>query len=347
MFNVMSLLVEEIGPFSRLDGERHDYQTVLRTSGEDPLFLNLDWLSAWWKAFGETWKPLVLRVTEGGRPVGYAPLAMNERGRHWVKIGFMGAGPSDRCGIIAQDARADVHDAIWEHLRGRDDWDVLELRDMRRDGPTEEGVRRAFPNCEEAREMAPFIRLGGSYEEYLASLSGNMRATVVKGWRRLKEHGAEFKSMRSAKGVEEAVHWLKELSDHRWRSSSCLRSPGMTQFVEEAAKRLVGQGVVFHAILVDGTPQAIAMGLEDRDRYLYYLSGLGPDYAHCSPGAVLISRIIEESYGRGCKEVDLLRGAETYKYRFKAVDRMQVHLRTVNKGLVRRTQYSLREAPLV
>ncbi len=347
MFHDMPLTVDEVSSFARLEKERRDYMDVLRTSGEDLLFLNLDWLSAWWSAYGKERRPLILRVKENGRTVGYAPMAVYEQGRHWTKVRFMGSGPSDRCGIIARDARADVHDAIWEHMRERDDWDVIELRDMKQGGPTEQGARRAFPNSEEAYEVAPYIRLSGGYDEYMASLSRNMRATVGRGWRRLQDHGAIFKSMRTADRINEAIRWLKELHDQRWRSSSCLRLPGMPQFIENAAQRMVGRGIVFHAILVDGTPQAITMGLEDKDRYLYYLSGFGPDYAQYSPGNVLLSRIIEECHQRGCREFDMLRGSETYKYRFNAVDRPQVHLRAVNRGLIRRTQYSLREAPLV
>ena len=348
IFHAMSLTVDEIGSLSRLEDEKQEYWSVLRSSGEDALFLNLDWLSAWWNAFGEGLKPLILRVMENGRPVGYAPMTMHDRGRsHWTKVGLMGAGPSDRCGIIAMDSRSDVHDAIWEHLWEKDDWDVIELRDMRQGGPTEQGARRSFRQCDEAREMAPYIVLNGTYDEYVASLSSKMRSTVGRGWRRLQDRGAVFRSMRSADGMDEALRWLKELHDQRWQSSSCLGAPSMPVFIDDVTRRLIGRGVVFHALLVDGTPEAIAMGLEDDERYLYYLTGFGPELAQYSPGAVLLTRIIEECHERGCREVDMLRGAEAYKYRFNAVDRPQVHLRTVNRGLVRRTQYSLREAPLM
>jgi len=324
------------------------YREVLQTSGEDPLFLNLDWLSAWWKAFGEGKSQLILQVTEHDQPVGYAALTLSSRGRtHWTKAEFMGVGPSDRCGIVARDGRADVHEAIWEHLRERDDWDVLELRDMRSGGPTEQNVRSMFPHAEKAGIMAPAIALGGSYEEYIASLSSKMRSTLRRGWRRLQDEGAEFRSLRTADDAQEAVEWLGELNDQRWQSSSCLQTSGMIDFIKDVSARLAGQGVVFHALLVKNEPTAIAMGLEDRDRYLYYLTGFGPELERYSPGAVLLNRIIEECHQLGRSEVDMLRGAEAYKYRFNAVDRPQVHIRAVNKGLVRRTQYSLREAPLI
>ena len=104
MFHDMSLTVDEVSSLACLEDEKDDYMDVLRTSGEDRLFLSLDWLSAWWGAFGEELRPLILRVTENGRPVGYAPMALYEQGKHWTKVRFMGSGPSDRCGIVARDA---------------------------------------------------------------------------------------------------------------------------------------------------------------------------------------------------------------------------------------------------
>jgi len=341
----MSLRVEEVPSLDVLEAPA--YRELLGRCGEDPLFLDPDWLSAWWTAFGEGRRPLVLRVTENGRPVGYAPLVMSTRGRaHWTKVEFMGSGPSDRCGIVAEDGRPDVHAAVWEHLRERDDWDVLELRDMRQGGPTEQAARVAFPQAEEAEYAAPCIALNGSHEAYLASLSKSMRYNLGRGWRHLQAAGAEFRALRSPSEVAQAVDWLNDLNDQRWQSSSCLKHPGMPEFVRDFSRRLAGQGVVYHALLVGDEPIAITLGLEDQRRYLYYLSGFAPELAKHSPGNVLLSKIIEESHRLGRSEVDLLRGAEAYKYRFNAQDRRQVHLRTVNRGLLRRTQCSLREAPL-
>lgn len=346
MLKLMTLRVEECS-LSELEETPQEYQEVLGSSGEDGIFLGLDWLSAWWHAFGEGKRPLVLRVVEDGRAEGFAPLMTTSRGRaRWTKVEFMGTGPSDRCGILARDGRTDVQAAVWEHLRERDDWDVMELRDMCQDGPTARAVRSAFPHAEEAGEPAPFVRLDGTHEAYLAGLSKNMRSNLGRGWRRLQEEGAEFRALRTPDEVSEAVDWLNELNDQRWESSSTLRAPGMPGFVRDVSLRLAGRGVVYHALLVKGEPFAITMGLEDRRRYLYYLSGFGPERAKHSPGGVLLSKIIEESFHLGKEEVDLLRGAEAYKYRFNARDRHQVHLRAVNRGLLRRGQYQLREAPL-
>ena len=223
--------------------------------------------------------------------------------------------------------------------------DVLELRDLDRVGRPSGPC--APPSSADRSATAPCITLNGSHRAYLASLSRNMRYNLGRGWRRLQDEGVFFQPMRTADEVSVAVEWLNELNDQRWQASSTLRTPGMPQFVREVSQRLAGQGVVFHALRTRDSAIAIAMGLEDEGRYLYYLSGFGPELARYSPGTVLLSKIIEECHQLGRKEVDLLRGEEPYKYRFNAQDRAQMHVRTVNRGIMRRTQYALREAPLV
>lgn len=140
---------------------------------------------------------------------------------------------------------------------------------------------------------------------------------------------------------------LKELSNARWESANVLKLPKMMDSAEKISKiRNEAGGTVFHSIDVHGKPIAIAMGFEDKNRYMYYLSGFDPEYAKMSPGYVLISEIIHENCQKGIKEVDMLRGTEDYKYRFNAVDRTQITMRVVNEGLMRGVEARLREAKL-
>lgn len=342
-----SVQVEEIGPLSRLNGHSQTWSENLVNCGEDPIFLGMDWLQACWESFGEGRRPLLLRAVEGGRTVGFAPLTLSSRGRvKWTKLEFMGAGPSDRCGIIAEGCREDIHRAFWEHLRERDDWDVVELRDMAQGGPTENVVQSLFPGGDQVMVPSPFVTLFPTHEEYEASLSKNMRSNIRKGVNKMNAMGATFRAMRTPEEVAEGMGWLKTLSDIRWDGMGVLSDPRMMAFVRRITRALAGRGVVFHSLEVKNEPVAIAMGLEDRDRYLYYLAGFNPELAKASPGVVLLMNIIKEAHEMGKREVDLLRGEEAYKYRFNAVDRPHLHFRTVNRGLLRKTQYSIREAPL-
>ena len=345
----MTLEIEEIRSLARLVGQEDRWSAVLSTSREDRLFLKLPWLKAWWDVFGEDRGMMVLKVVEGGQTVGFAPMMIASRGRvvRWRKVQFIGSGPSDRCGIIARDGREDVHRAVWDHILSKEDWDVIELRDMVTGGPTDGCVRSMFPEAELFYQPSPYIPLEKDYATYLSKLSKNMSYNLGRYWRKLQDHGATLHVWRSKDEVERGVKVLKELSDARWDFTNVLKTPGMMPFVEKAARELAKDGsVVFHSLQIKEQPIAITMGFEDDGRYMYYLSGFDPDHSKYSPGSVLLSKIIEECHARGKREVDLLRGAEAYKYRFNAVNREQAHLRTVNRGLLRSAGYALREAPL-
>ncbi len=341
--------IEEVRSIGRLNRLASEWEEVLRGSGADPIFLSLPWLRSWWSIFGEGRELMVLHATEGGRSVGFAPFMVSARGRLscWRKMEFIGSGPSDRLAIISQDGRLDVHRAFWDHVKQRDDWDVVELREMAAGGPTETVVRECYPTADFVRVLSPHIILGGSYQKYLSGLSKNMRYNLGRNRRKLEDAGAEFRTLRTPKEVAEGVHYLRKLSEARWDIASVLRTPHMVEFIELAASALAQQEqVVFHTLELGGEPIAITMGFETDHRYMYYLSGFDPEHSKTSPGSVLLSKIIEDCCERNMAEVDLLRGTEPYKYRFNAVDRVLYHFRALNRGLWRSARCIIREAPL-
>jgi CelD/BcsL family acetyltransferase involved in cellulose biosynthesis len=345
----MGIEIEEIHTVDRLNHLATEWEDVLLTSGVDPIFLGLPWLLSWWTTFGERRDLYILHATEGGRSVGFAPFMITSRGKLscWRKIEFIGSGPSDRLAIITRDGRLDVHRAFWDHIKQKDDWDVVELREMSAGGPTEMIVRECYPSAEYVRILSPHIVLDGNYERYLSGLSKNMRYNLGRNRRKLEESGAVFRTLRTPQEVAEGVHYLRKLSQARWDIASVLAMPNMVEFIELAAIELSKrEEIVFHTIELADEPIAITMGFETDHRYMYYLSGFDPDSSKTSPGSVLLSKIIEECCGKGMTEVDLLRGTEPYKYRFNAVDRELYHFRALNRGLWRSARCVVREEPL-
>ncbi|MDW5563186.1 MAG: GNAT family N-acetyltransferase [Methanomassiliicoccus sp.] len=345
----MGVEIEEIRTVDRLSRLAEEWEEVLASSGGDPIFLGLPWLLSWWSTFGEKRELMVLHAIEGGRSVGFAPFMVTQRGRLscWRKMEFVGSGPSDRLAIIARDGRLDVHRAIWDYVKQKDDWDVIELREMTAGEATEVVVRECYPHAEYIQALSPHILLNGDYETYLSALSKNMRYNLGRNRRKLEESGAIFRTLRTPKEVAEGVHYLRKLSEARWDIASVLMMPNMVEFIELAATELAKRReIVFHTIEHHDEPIAITMGFDTDHRYMYYLSGFDPEHSKTSPGSVLLSKIIEECCAKHMTEVDLLRGTEQYKYRFNAVDRVLYHFRALNKGLWRSARCVVREEPL-
>ena len=57
-------------------------------------------------------------------------------------------------------------------------------------------------------------------------------------------------------------------------------------------------------------------------------SGWNPTFSCCSPGWVLLAKIISWAIEQGLTEVDMMRGDEEYKYRLGGIDRHVISLKT-------------------
>jgi CelD/BcsL family acetyltransferase involved in cellulose biosynthesis len=311
-----------------------DWNRILHTSGEDEVFLRMEWLSAWWDTFGKGKKMLVLRVSDSDRIVGFAPFAITSRRLQSYKtLGFMGSGHSDRCAILAEDERNDVHAAVWEYVMGREGWDSIELRDMREDGATSSNIKKIYPDAKYGSEVSPYVTISGTYEDYLRRLKKKNRHGFERNWRRLSEkHTVTFGSRKPMDAKDDEFREFIRLGKTRWEGSdieSVLSDPNMVKLMELAVTSLAREGIpTLHYLKEGDRTIAVGLGFEYLNRYLCYLSGFDQEFSKYSPGSLLALKVLELCYSNGLKEVDFLRGAEAYKYRFDAVDRKLIHFST-------------------
>ncbi len=96
------------------------------------------------------------------------------------------------------------------------------------------------------------------------------------------------------------------------------KRPLHTALVERGAR---GRGPVALVAERGGTPAAMLYGFRWRDTFAYYQSGWEPELARLSIGTVLVAQAIGFAAADGARVFDFLRGAESYKYRFGALDR--------------------------
>ncbi len=76
----------------------------------------------------------------------------------------------------------------------------------------------------------------------------------------------------------------------------------------------------------NGSVVAAAFGFEDDDAYYLYNSAFDAGAAELSPGIVLVDLLIRQAIDDGRQRFDFLKGAETYKRRFGAVERLLYRL---------------------
>jgi CelD/BcsL family acetyltransferase involved in cellulose biosynthesis len=213
-------------------------------------------------------------------------------------------------------------------------WDVVDLRRLRCGDPAGDALAAAFGAREidqgwilnvEREDVCPVVTLpvNATFDEYLGTLGKKQRHEVRRKLRRAEAAG-EVRFDPSPDPLAELDAFI-DLHQKRWQERGLFpATEGGAQsrtFVRRLFELFGPDGPVQLSFLtVGGRRIAAGIGIHDRDGYLYYNAGVDPDARDLSPGVVMIAKYIEGALLHGCRRLDFLRGDESYKYEWGAVD---------------------------
>lgn len=237
-------------------------------------------------------------------------------------------------------------DSAWELLGGQDVADRLdvignhpqmwcELRQESKDW----GAPICFPNlapdadvlCSRCptdevveTDKSPFVRLTGSFPDYLASLPKKSRHELKRKMaraERLAENGLHLQE-----GIGELETFL-HLHRRSHPDKEAFMQGSMEQFFFRLCHSLQQAEMLWLVTLYDGDkPLAGMLQIRFEGVAHLYNSGYEPESQQLSPGLVLIARCIEQAGLDGLHEYDFLRGTERYKYDLGGLDREVVRM---------------------
>jgi CelD/BcsL family acetyltransferase involved in cellulose biosynthesis len=182
---------------------------------------------------------------------------------------------------------------------------------------------RGWQVAAEDVSTSPWIRLPGSFEEYLAGIESKQRHEVRRKARRLER---------------ELAPWLSRVSDAATLDADVDAFIAMHRLAEgdkgtfmtgehEALFRRVASATLARGWLrlswietLDGDRLAAVWSFALRGRWLVWNSAFDPVHRELSTGMIAIAEAIRLACEERCSIFDLLRGDEPYKYRFGAVD---------------------------
>ena len=212
--------------------------------------------------------------------------------------------------------RGEVVQALLGKLAADGGWDVLEVRDVPEGGALEE-LRRAaeaagHPTGAWESMRTPYVPLpgkGGSIEEVLGGLDGKFKANLRRRWRKLEQQGeVTFRRVDVADPATLEAFYALEAAGWKGRRGSAIACDARTRaFYDLAAAAMAARGALsLYVLAVAGEPVAIHWGLSWRGRY--FLPKPAYDEAHraCSPGQLLLWKVLEDCVARGLTELDFL-----------------------------------------
>ena len=304
-----------------------------RAAGATP-FQSPAWLLAWWNHFG-TGAPRLLTARAGEELVGVLPLyELAEPGMR--KLLPIGIGLSDYIDALVDPLRPEAGAALLAAIADIPGWDEGHLPDLP-EGGVLRGAQGPAGLREETAEGAPCPVLA-------LPVGGVALATVVprKTLRDIRQAAARAEGAGGVR-IETAdaamlpamLDDLFRLHEARWRSrgeAGVLTDPAVRAFHRDAAPALAAEGILrLYRMHIGEAVAAVYYGFVWRERAYAYIGGFDPDLPRLSPGALILHHAIGAAIGEGCREFDFLRGGESYKYAWGAVDRRSA-ARTWRRG---------------
>ena len=313
------------------------WNLLLRRSASDSLFLCWEWVSHWWRIFGKgrSLRFLVARG-EGDEVLGIAPLILDGQ-RRLMFLGQAGETRAEQLDfLVVRGQENEVTPLLCQYVINElaEEWDFLSFERILQTSPNLRLMLRSF-NQEpwKARvvrlERSPYIKLGESWAEYLATRKKSFRTQWRNTSRRLHRRGKERLLLAGDDlPFEETFAQLVRLHRKRWGDGEgSFRSEKYLRFHRAFAHELMAKDQLCLLLLtVDDRPVAANYDFVCSGKVWGMQSGWDPDFAHERVGTKVLGEAIRWAIRQRYREYDLLGGTEAYKKRWATDERTMVYL---------------------
>lgn len=358
------LRVECLKKVEDLNAISAQWEQLLGQSLTNSYSLSWPWLRHWLAVYLSKNTLLCLIVYDEDRIVGIAPLwvkKVRQAGIASLRI-LRFIGSEEVCGdhldlIIHQKNFEAICRAIWEHLHGplKKEWDIWEYDFV----PSDSKVLHTLNELSErdvrclgmsinGYTICPYATLPETWEQYQATIGTKQRGNLKTSTNLMMQAGQlEFKICESIADLPRFMASHIDLHNKSWHDrgqSGSFASRNFTEFHRRFSEELLQQGRLLLCNLeLNGIPVGSFYGFEYKKVLHYYLLGVNREAVpKASIGRVLLAKSIEAAIQRGCREFDMLRGFEEYKYYWTDLERREL-LITLSNRTVGALVYSLRQ----
>lgn len=308
-----------------------EWQQLHAASGAD-IFLSWNWLMPWWLHLsGDRELFVLLARDEDGRARGLLPLSLETARvglRRVRRLRFLG---DDHVGSDYLDAliepgwnRAANRAFAAALVDRRDDWDLLELRDMDERSTTAHelldelgedsfdmhsvaGLHCPIQDFDPEQPVADFMRSTRRFQNY----------TRRRKWLE-RQPGFQIEICQDEQTLQPPLEAFFRLHHLRWHEdggSSGIAGARVEAFHRDAMPRLMAAGQLrLYTLWVDEVAVASVYALIHGNTFYYYQAGMDPAWRSRSVGLVLIGETFADAIRSGLTRYDFLRGEEGYKF---------------------------------
>lgn len=326
-FPMTNQVYDERGAFAEIAPRWRD---LLASDPAATIFQTPEYAGVWWQEFGALRCLALTEVVEAGVLRGIVPLSMEPDGSvHFV-------GDPSITDYLAPVSRMEDRDAVSaaavESAMRLDGFTSLSLSGLPGDSGWPEALARAAKAAgltvrEEPEDVCPIIATTGSWDGYLANLSGKQRHEIRRKARRLDDNGGYSVRVSTAESLDADLSNFFAFHRSSEGSKGKFMHDDMAVYFVRLATAMQERGLMRLAMLdLAGEPVAGIYGFSDGVTWSIYNSAYNAARRDLAPGMVLVAETIRLAAEEGCTTYDFLRGDEEYKYRFGASDRQVIRV---------------------
>jgi len=313
------------------------------------IFQTHEWLSTWWRHFGEGKRLNILLIEKEQQVIGIFPFMKTECRIGLFKIRLLETIASEACDyevLIPSDSRDEAIIALLFYLeeelaKGKL---VLRLSYVPEGGKFLELLRRyaslVSKNLfvqEAVTASAPYISLPATWDEYFGSLSQNRRHTLRRKLRSLeKVHNVDYREC-TVDSLEDELNKFFELHQSRWKSanvSGVFSDPKMKEFYRDVATQFLRKRWLhFSCLTVDNEVVSATYGFVYNRKLYCDIVARDDRYSKYSVGHIHHMFLIKDAIDKHLLEVDFLRGEEPYKFHWTKSVRRYMQVTAIKKGV--------------
>ncbi len=317
-----------------------DWQTLLKASANDDIFLTWEWQSTWWDVYCPGALHILTCHADDGTLIGIAPWFIHDHHIHTIGCEDV----TDYLDLIVhQDHQETVFAAFADYLHDNTDrFDALALCNIPAQSSTLTDFKAALESVDATvtitqNDVCPLIELPDSFDDYLANLDKKQRHEVRRKMRRAMGAPAEvdwYFVDEQHKLEDELTDFVQLMASSDTEKSAFLQDEQHVAFFKRFVHIAHERGwLKLNFLTIDGQKAAAYLNFDYNNRLLVYNSGLDmANYGNYSPGIVLLTQTIRYAIENNYLIFDFLRGDETYKYRMGGKDTTVHQLNVVFNG---------------
>lgn len=296
-----------------------------------------EWLHTWWKYFGEDSSLFILVAEDETGIAGIAPLVIHKVGKFYnnlikfKRLSFLGVGFTDHADFIIQRNGDEVVKLFFRFIyQQKNKWDEINLRQVNSESPQypllQNGMlEKVLPINDELKKtfsmliMVPYVEIGGSFQDYLNSLSVQFKKQLQKYMRSLQALG-ELRFQALDEMDDQTMEGILKINRERNSETgrrSILLDKRKFAFICEVLPKLSSKGWL-KVFVLKLNEEIITYEITFSFNNIIYAwnTSFSLNYSKYSPGRIIVYEIIKYCYENGYRKFDLMVGAEEYKFKW-------------------------------